>query len=68
MNIDKDMILDLLRKRGDQDKVAQAEQELPDKVDPQEHAGLLKKFGVDPGDLGGKLGGKLGGLKSMFGK
>ena len=68
MNIDKNMILDLLRSRGDQDKAAQAEQELPDQVDPKEHGALLKKFGVDPGDLGGKLGGKLGGLKKMFGK
>ena len=41
MQIDKDMILSLLRSRGDHDKATEAEQELPDKVDASEHAGLL---------------------------
>jgi len=71
MQIDKDMILKLLRSKGDHGNAAQAEQELPDKVDTQNDAGLLGKFGVDPKDLLGKLGGgkgKLGGLGDMFGK
>ncbi len=63
MNIDKDMILNLLRSRGEPDKAAQAERELPDQVDPEAHAGLLEKFGVNPADLAGKLGG----LGKMFG-
>ena len=67
MQIDKDMILSLLRSRGDHDKAAEAEQELPDKVDDSEHAGLLDKFGVNPQELLGNLGG-LGGLGGMFGK
>ena len=64
MKIDKKMILNLLRSRGEPDKATQAEGELPDQVDTEEHGGLLKKFGVDPGDLGGKLDG----LGKMFGK
>lgn len=64
MKIDKDMILKLLRSRGEEEKAAQAEQELPDQVDQDEHAGLLQRFGVDPKDIGGKLGG----LGKRFGK
>ena len=64
MQIDKDMILSLLRSRGDHEKAAEAEQELPDKVDDSEHAGLLDKFGVNPQELLGNLGG----LGGMFGK
>lgn len=64
MQIDKDMILKLLRSRGDHEKASQAEQELPDKVDDEQHRGLLEKFGVDPKEVLGKLGG----LGGMFGK
>ena len=61
MQVDKDMVLQLLRSRGDHEKAAEADEELPDKVDQNEHAGLLEKFGVDPKDLLGKAGG-LGGM------
>ncbi len=57
MQIDKDAILKLLRSRGEQEKADQAEQELPDKVDPDQHAGLLERLGVNPKELLGKLGG-----------
>ncbi len=57
MKIDKDTVLNLLRSRGDHDKAAQAERELPDEVDDDQHGGLLDKFGVDRKDLMGKLGG-----------
>ncbi|MBA2636794.1 MAG: hypothetical protein H0U79_00985 [Solirubrobacterales bacterium] len=59
--IPKDQILSMLRDRGDQDKAKQAEQELPDQVDTDQHAGLLQKFGLNPQDLLGGLGGGLGG-------
>ena len=64
MQLDKDTILSLLRSRGEHEKAAEADQELPDKVDDTEHAGLLNKFGVNPKDLLGNLGG----LGGMFGK
>jgi hypothetical protein len=57
MQIPKDKILELLRSRGDNDKASQAEGELPDQVDTEQHADLLKKFGIDPQDLISKLGG-----------
>jgi L-fucose mutarotase/ribose pyranase (RbsD/FucU family) len=66
MEIPKEMVLNMLRERGQGDQVAQADQELPGQVDPEQHGSLLSKFGLDPGDLlklaggGGGLGGKLG--------
>jgi hypothetical protein len=51
MQLDKNMVLDLLRERGQQDQAAQAEQELPDQVDTDQHAGILQKFGLDPQEL-----------------
>ncbi len=64
MKMDKDSILELLRSRGEHDKAAQAERELPDQVDEDQHGGLFEKFGVNPKDLMGKLGG----LGKRFGK
>jgi hypothetical protein len=66
MNIDKSQILELLRNKGDNDKAAQAETQLPDQVDTEQHAGLLAQLGINPAELLGKLpgglGDKLGGL------
>jgi hypothetical protein len=67
MQIPKDQILDLLRQQGKDDKVGEADQQLPDQVDPERDSGLLQKFGIDPADLlskfgGGALGGKIPGL------
>ena len=60
MEIPKDKILDLLRERGDHDKAAQADRELPDRVDPERDKGILDKLGIDPQDLLGNLPGGLG--------
>ncbi len=66
MEIPKEMVLNMLRERGQGDQVAQADQELPGQVDPEQHGSLLSKFGIDAGDLlklaGGGGGGGLGGL------
>ena len=51
MQLDKNMILDLLRDRGQQDQADQAAQQLPDQVDTEQDAGLLQQFGVDPQEL-----------------
>jgi hypothetical protein len=51
VQLDKNMILDLLRERGQQDQASQAEQELPDQVDTDRDAGLLQRFGLDPQEL-----------------
>ena len=66
MQIDKSQIIELLKSRGDHDKAAQAESELPEKVDPEADSGLLDNLGIDPkallGGLPGGLGKGLGGL------
>ncbi len=51
MQIDKETVLNLLREQGQHDKVEQAQQELPDQVDTEEHAGMLERFGINPQDL-----------------
>lgn len=56
MEIPKEKIIELLKERGEHGKAAEAEQELPDKVDHEEHAGLLEKHGIDPKDALGKFG------------
>jgi hypothetical protein len=60
MEIPKDKVLELLRERGDHDKAEQADQELPNQVDPEQHGDLLQKYGIDPKDLAGKLPGGVG--------
>ena len=69
MQLDKGMILDFLREQGQQQEAQQAEQQLPNQVDTEQHASLLSNLGVDiptllskfggggvPGGLGGLLG------------
>jgi len=66
MQIPKDQILELLRSRGQDDKAAQADSELPDQVDTEQHAGTLERLGLNPGELIGSLGG--GGAGGIAGK
>jgi hypothetical protein len=60
MQLDKEMILDLLRERGQQDQAGQAEQQLPDQVDTDQDASLLRSFGVDPQELFQRFAGEGG--------
>jgi hypothetical protein len=63
MAFDKQQILDLLKARGDHQHAAQADQELPDQVDPDQHSDILSKYGINPSEVSGLLkglGGKLG--------
>lgn len=57
MQIDKSQIIDMLKSQGDQDKAAQADSELPEQVDTDQHQSQLQKLGINPSDLIGKLGG-----------
>jgi hypothetical protein len=66
MEIPKEQILQLLRSRGEDDKAARADGELPDQVDPEQHAGRLQQLGIDPKDLLGSLGGG-GGIAGKLG-
>jgi hypothetical protein len=54
MNIDKQQVIEFLRKEGKNEHVQKALDELPDKIDHEKHAEMLKKFGIDPGDLAAK--------------
>ncbi len=60
MQFDKQQIIDLIKNRGDHQQAQQADQELPEKVDTDQHSGLLSKFGIDAKDLPGGIGDKLG--------
>ena len=74
MQIDKSQILQLLQSQGQGAQATQAEQELPDTVDTDQHAGLLEKLGLNPMELvaklagGGGAGGALGGLGGVLGR
>ncbi|MET0964901.1 MAG: hypothetical protein ABWZ02_00805 [Nakamurella sp.] len=68
MNIDKDSILSMLRGNGQNAEADQAQQELPDQVDTDQHSGLLEKFGINPADLIAKFTGGQGGLGGVIGK
>jgi hypothetical protein len=57
MQIDKDTVVNMIRERGDDAKAGQAERELPDQVDTDQHADLLERFGVNPQELMGKFTG-----------
>lgn len=51
MELDRQFVLDELRKAGKDQHVQQALHELPEKIDHERHAALLEKFGIDPGKL-----------------
>jgi hypothetical protein len=54
MQLDKQFVLDELRKEGQDQHLQKAIQELPEKVDHEKHAAMLEKFGLDPGKLAEK--------------
>jgi hypothetical protein len=64
VEIPKDMILNLIRERLGGDKAQEADQQLPDQVDPEQHSDLLSRFGINPQEL---LGGGLGGITGKLG-
>jgi hypothetical protein len=54
MKFDKQFVLDELKKEGQSAKVQQALDQLPEKIDHEQHAALLEKLGLDPGKLAEK--------------
>ena len=64
MEIPKEQILNLIRERMGEGKAQEADQELPQQVDPEQHSGLLEKFGINPQEL---LSGGLGGIGEKLG-
>ena len=61
MQIPRSTIVDLLRQRGKGALADQAEQHLPEQIDPMQYAETLKRYGVDVDALLGKLPGPLRG-------
>ncbi len=57
MEIDKSQIVELLKSRGEDAKAAQADADLPDKVDTEADASVLAEVGINPQDLLGDLPG-----------
>jgi len=51
MQFDKQFVLDELRKEGETARVQQAIDQLPEKIDHEQHAELLTKLGLDPDRL-----------------
>src|SRR5205085_3759019 len=51
MQISKDLIIQELEKQGKSEHVQKALDELPEKVDHEQHAAMLEKLGLDPGKL-----------------
>jgi hypothetical protein len=64
MQIDKQQIIAKLTGLGQNDQATQAEQELPDQVDTDQHADLLDKLGINTSDL---LGGSAGDIADRIG-
>jgi hypothetical protein len=62
MQIPKDQIISLIESRLGGDRAQQASQQLPDHVDHEQHADLLKQFNIDPTELVQKFSGGLGNL------
>ena len=54
MQFDKQFVIEELKKQGQSQHVQKALDELPAKVDHEQHAALLEKFGIDPGKLAEK--------------
>jgi hypothetical protein len=51
MNIPRALVVEQIRSRGDAEATTRAEQEPPEKVDPDRDADLLRTFDVDPAVL-----------------
>ncbi|HET6825317.1 MAG TPA: hypothetical protein VFH64_05275 [Amnibacterium sp.] len=62
MQIPRSTIVDFLREHGKAQLADQAEQHLPEQVDPAQYAETLKRYGVDVPALVGRLPGPFKGL------
>jgi hypothetical protein len=52
------MVVERIRVGGDPDRTARADAELPEKVDTERDADLLRSFDLDPQELADGLGGQ----------
>lgn len=66
MQIDKNQIVEFLMSRGDHSKAMEADEQLPDQVNTDQHSDLLARLGINPQELLGQLGGA-GGIAGKLG-
>jgi hypothetical protein len=58
VNIPKELVVEQIRSLGVAEVTTRAEQELPEKLDPDRDADLLRRFDVDPAALAEGFGGQ----------
>jgi hypothetical protein len=58
MQIPKGMVVERIRVNGNTELAARADAELPEKVDTERDADLLRTFELDPAELADGLGGQ----------
>ena len=58
MQIPKGMVVERIRSGGGADAAARADAELPEKVDTERDADLLRSFDLDPQEVADGLGGQ----------
>ena len=51
MTISKAVVIAVLRERGQHDRADFVDRELPDRIDPARHGGLLATLHIDPASL-----------------
>ena len=61
MQIPKDMVMSFIHQRIGGDQAAQADAQLPNQIDPNQHADLLNQLGVNPQELLSHISGQGGG-------
>jgi len=52
MHIDKDVLIDALRARGSTRHLSTVEHDLPDRIDTEEYADLLRRVGIPSSEIG----------------
>ena len=52
MHIDKHVLIDALRARGHTRHISTVEHDLPDRIDTDEYADLLRRLGISSSELG----------------
>ena len=58
--IPKAMVVEQIKSRSGAEKANQADKELPDKVDTDTDAEILRKYDIDPAELADAMGGSPG--------
>jgi hypothetical protein len=58
VELPKAMVVERIRSRGGAEQASRADGQLPDKIDTDTDAELLKKYDLDPNDLAKDFGGQ----------